>query len=318
MDEHMTPTTRTVATDDDSAHTAGPGQPIQARQAAGPAAPRALSPSRANDFKSCPLKFRYRTIDRIPEPPSAAAARGTLVHAVLQYLFSRAAAERTEATAAAAVPRLWTDLVRGDPDLATLPEAIDLDTWFGAARELLGRYFSMEDPARLEPDACELRLEVTLPDGVPTRGFVDRLDVSPGGLIRIVDYKTGKAPPAAYADDALFQLKFYALMLYRLRGVIAARLRLMYLGDGRLLEYTPDAAGLESFERSVVALWRAIERASASGDFPPRRSKLCDWCSFQPLCPAFGGTPPPYPVSPSDAARPGDVVRPADPVRPGD
>ncbi len=311
----MTPTARTVATDDGAAYTAQAKQP---RQPAGPAVPQALSPSRANDFKSCPLKFRYRVIDRIPEPPSAAAARGTLVHAVLQYLFTRDAAERTETVAAAAVPRLWADLVRGQPDLATLPEAIDLDAWFGAVRELLGRYFSMEDPARLEPDACELRLEVTLPDGVPTRGFVDRLDVSPDGLIRIVDYKTGKAPPAAYADDALFQLKFYALMLYRLRGVIAARLRLMYLGDGQLLEYTPDAAGLESFERSVVALWRAIERASASGDFPPRRSRLCDWCSFQPLCPAFGGTPPPYPAGSGDVARPSDAVRPADPVRPGD
>ncbi|MGL5830057.1 MAG: PD-(D/E)XK nuclease family protein, partial [Angustibacter sp.] len=40
----------------------------------------ALSPSRAADFMQCPLRYRLRVIDRIPEPPSAAATRGTLVH----------------------------------------------------------------------------------------------------------------------------------------------------------------------------------------------------------------------------------------------
>lgn len=260
-----------------------------------PRLPRALSPSRAADFKSCPLKYRFRTIDRIPEPPSAPAARGTLVHAVLQELFTLPAAARTVGAATAVVPELWERLLDGRPDLAALPDATDADAWFESARQLLHRYFGLEDPSLIEPAACELRLEVVLPGGVPTRGFVDRLDISSTGLIRIVDYKTGKAPSAAFADDALFQLKFYALMLYRLRGVTAARLRLMYLGDGQLLEFTPTEAGLQSFERSVVALWRAIELAVASGSFPPRRSALCNWCSFRTLCPEFGGTPPPYP-----------------------
>lgn len=262
-----------------------------------PAAPRppALSPSRAADFKSCPLKFRFRTIDRLPEPPSAAAARGTLVHAALQRMFDVPADARTEDDVAGTLPDLWSRMVADRPELADLPEVSDLQAWLAAARALVGTYFRMEDPRRFQPDACELRLEVTVAGDVPTRGFIDRLDVSPGGLIRIVDYKTGRAPAAAYADNALFQLKFYALMLYRLRGVVVTRLRLMYLGDGQLLEYSPTEAGLESFEQGVAALWSAIERARATGQFPPKRSKLCDWCAFRPFCPEFGGTPPPYP-----------------------
>ena len=35
----------------------------------------------------CPLLYRFRVIDRLPAPPSHAAARGTLVHAVLERLF---------------------------------------------------------------------------------------------------------------------------------------------------------------------------------------------------------------------------------------
>ena len=50
-----------------------------------------------------------------------------------------------------------------------------------------------------------------------------------------------------------------------------------------------------AFERQVVALWRAIERATETRTFPPRRGRLCDWCSFQALCPEFGGTTPPFP-----------------------
>ena len=42
-----------------------------------------LSPSRAADFKQCPLKYRFRSIDRLEEAPTPAAVRGTLVHAVL-------------------------------------------------------------------------------------------------------------------------------------------------------------------------------------------------------------------------------------------
>jgi putative RecB family exonuclease len=266
-----------------------------------PAAPeatgrrRALSPSRAADFKLCPLKYRFRAIDRIPEPPSHAAARGTLVHSILEKLFARPAQGRTEAWVADAVPVLWSALLDRSPDLGGLVDDADLDGWFAAARGLVHTYFSLEDPARFDPDGCELRLEVTVRDDVPLRGFVDRVDVSAEGLVRIVDYKTGKAPPPAYVGDAMFQLKFYALMWYRLRGTVPARLRLIYLGNGELVEYTPDETELAAFERSVASLWSAVERAAATGDFPPRRNRLCRWCSFQHLCPAFGGTPPPYP-----------------------
>lgn len=261
-----------------------------------PTAPRALSPSRAADFRSCPLKFRYRTIDRLPEPPSAAAARGTLVHAALERMFQAESAERTTERTTASLPDLWAEMLTARPELAGLPEVSDLPTWFEAAAALVRTYFTMEDPTGFQPEACELHLEATVGDGVPVRGIIDRVDVSPGGLIRIVDYKTGRSPAPAWADSALFQLKFYALMLYRLRGVVVARLRLIYLGNAQFLEYTPDEAGLLAFERTVETLWAAIRRATESGDFPPKRSRLCDWCAFKPFCPEFGGTPPPYPL----------------------
>ena len=114
----------------------------------------------------------------------------------------------------------------------------------------------------------------------------------------MVDYKTGKAPPEARAlaeFKAMFQMKFYAVALLRSRGVLPARLRLIYLADGQVLDYTPDLDELLRFEKTLMAIWRAIQSAGATGDFRPNPSRLCDWCAHHAHCPAFGGTPPPYP-----------------------
>ena len=85
---------------------------------------------------------------------------------------------------------------------------------------------------------------MTLPDGLLLRGYVDRLDVAPNGALRVVDYKTGSMPREAFEAKALFQMKFYALVLWRTRGVVASQLKLLYLGDGDALTYAPDEAEL--------------------------------------------------------------------------
>jgi putative RecB family exonuclease len=261
--------------------------------------PRALSPSRASDFMTCPLLYRFRVIDRIPEPPTPATARGTLVHAVLERLFDRPAAERTPAVAAEMLEPEWLRLCEGNAGLAELfSEAEQRGQFIADAHAALAGYFRLEDPRRLEPAEREWYVEASLPSGLRLRGYVDRLDVSPAGDIRVVDYKTGKVPLEAYEASALFQMKFYALVIWRLRGVIPRMLQLMYLsGDGEVLRYSPDEADLRATERKLDALWAAISRARDTGDFRPRPSKLCDWCRHKALCPEFGGTLPPLPES---------------------
>ncbi len=255
-----------------------------------------LSPSRAGDFMTCPLLFRYRTIDRLPQAPSSAATRGTVVHSVLERLFDLPAAERTLEAAAGLLRPEWEKLVEAEPEVAGLFEdAESLTTWLESARELLAGYFTLEDPTRLEPAERERLVEVVLPGGLRLRGIVDRLDRAPTGDVRVVDYKTGRAPGEMFEGKALFQMKFYALVLWRTTGVVPRLLQLMYLGDREVLRYSPDEADLRATERKLLALWTAIERATQLRDFPPRPSKLCDWCDHQALCPSFGGTPPPFP-----------------------
>jgi putative RecB family exonuclease len=255
-----------------------------------------LSPSRAADFKTCPLLYRFRTIDRIPEPPTPDQARGTLVHAILEKLFDLPAADRTKAQAAALVAPQWERLCAEQPLLADLFGETGAPAEFLESTDgLLDGYFAVEDPRRLEPAERECLVEAVVDNTLLIRGYVDRLDRSPAGDLRVVDYKSGGAPREAFEARALFQLKFYALVLWRTRGVVPKALRLLYLKDAEACDYTPDVEELARFERNLVALWRAIDRATQERDFRPQPGRLCNWCSHQSRCPAFGGTPPPFP-----------------------
>ena len=264
-----------------------------------------LSPSRATDFMTCPLLYRFRVLDRLPEPPSPVAARGTLVHAVLERLFDEPQGSRTPEAARSLVPSQWDRLLADQPELAAMFAGdSERDAWFDEAREMLDRYFTLEDPNRLEPTHREMSVEAMLESGLMLRGYIDRLDVARTGELRIVDYKTGTAPREEYEARALFQMKFYALALWRARGIIPKMLQLIYLGNGELVRYVPDEGDLLATERKINALWRAIDRARTTGDWRPHPSRLCDWCSHQALCPAFGGSPPPLPPEPNPVPEP--------------
>lgn len=271
-----------------------------------PPTPRpALSPSRATDFKQCPLLYRFRAIDRLPEATSAAQLRGSVVHAALEQLYGLPAGLRSPDTARSLVQRAWDQIVAAEPELAGELDPGQPTQLLEDARALVSGYYRLEDPTRFDPQCCEQRVEVELADGTLLRGYIDRIDVAATGELRVVDYKTGKAPPAARAlaeFKAMFQMKFYAVALFRSRGVPPTRLRLIYLADGQLLDYSPDRDELLRFEKTLMAIWRAIQSAGETGDFRPNPSRLCDWCPHQQRCPAFGGTPPPYPGWPTEPA----------------
>jgi putative RecB family exonuclease len=278
---------------------------------AGPAAGPSLSPSRASDFLNCPLLYRFRVIDRLPEPPSPAAARGTLVHAVLERLFDEPAAARTAQAAKALLDPQWERLVAEEPELAGLFAADeDRGAWLAEASQMIDRYFTLEDPARIEPRHREHAVQAVLESGLLVRGYIDRLDVAASGEVRIVDYKTGTAPKEEYEAQALFQMKFYAVVLWLTQGRVPKLLQLMYLGNGEVVRYEPDESDLRATIRKIEALWRAIDRARSAGDWRPRPSRLCSWCAHQAICPAFGGTPPPLP-EPGVPAAPEPPARPA-------
>jgi putative RecB family exonuclease len=253
-----------------------------------------LSPSRASDFKTCPQMYKFRSIDRIPTEPTVYQARGTTAHLALERLFSEPASTRTPERLYDLFREAWTELKATEfPDLFT---SVDEERRWGIeSLQLLADYFRMEDPSSFEPDELEMDLTVEI-GSMTIRGILDRMErveeVDAAGdrrsLLVITDYKTGKAPPEAYAQKAFFALKIYALLIRATRGITPDRVRLLYLNGPT--EYTMDINDrqLDAMHRQLEALWGAIEQAIETDRWPTRTSALCDWCDFKvDLCPAW-------------------------------
>jgi putative RecB family exonuclease len=245
-----------------------------------------LSPSSATDFKSCPQLFKYRAIDRVPEPVSAAAARGSLVHAVLERLFAEAPPLRTPERAESILDLLWRQL-RQDPEFR--PAGLSgpqEEGWLEEGRSLLGNYFKLEDPRALKAARLEWWVEYELPE-IHLRGIIDRVEERSDGSWVLTDYKTGRIPGESRELQAFFGLRFYALVCWRSFGVLPHEIRLVYLADPAVLTLSPNQRMLIAFERQMQALGKAVTRALDTGDWRPRPSPFCMSCPFQTRCPAW-------------------------------
>lgn len=245
-----------------------------------------LSPSRAGDFKTCPQLFKFRAIDRLEEPPSVYQARGTTAHLALQRLFDDPDVERTPERLYDLFREAWTE-IRGEEEFEGLFQDTEEERdWGLESMELLANYFSIEDPTAFDPEDRELDMLEDL-DGMVIRGILDRIDRDTDGRLVITDYKTGKAPPERYALSAFFALKIYALLIRNKLGETPKEVRLLYLNGPTLYRLPIDDRQLDAMDGQLRALWGAIERAMATGRFPARPGRLCNWCSYQEICPAF-------------------------------
>ncbi|MGH9113074.1 MAG: RecB family exonuclease, partial [Acidimicrobiales bacterium] len=252
--------------------------------------PRSLSPSKVSSFTDCALAFRFSVIDRLPEPPSPAATKGTLVHAALERLHLLPPDDRTLDAALGCLDGAAVAL-RDDPEYAGLELTADDEAAFrDDAAELVRNYFRLEDPRRVRAIGLELLLEADI-DGVQLRGIIDRLELDADGELIVTDYKTGSAPATQYERKRLSGVHIYSLLCEQLLGRRPRRVQLLYLRSPVAIVTEPSDRSTRGTRRTLGAVWQAVERACDREDFRPQPSRLCDWCSFQAYCPSFGGDP---------------------------
>jgi putative RecB family exonuclease len=278
--------------------------------------PGSLTPSKVSTFKDCALAFRLSVIDKLPEPPSLQAFKGTVVHRALELLmWEEQPGWRTPVAAATKLDRALEELLAGEEGAALGLGGAQLDEFVEDARQLVRNYFVLEDPNTVRVIGTELRLQVDLGpalgadmspatmaagDAPPSstagrlrlRGIIDRLELDQDGELVVTDYKTGRAPGQSQEQTRLGGVHFYAFLCEQLLGRRPARVQLFHLREPLAISTTPSDQSIAGLERQAVAIWAAVKRACVQEDFRPKPGRLCDWCGYHAYCPAMGGDLP--------------------------
>jgi putative RecB family exonuclease len=253
--------------------------------------PTSLSPSKVSTFKDCALAFRFSAIDKLPEPPSLPATRGTTVHKALELLFLAPPHERTPERAQACLLEALEHMAGHEDYLGLELTGEQADDFASESARMVERYFTLEDPRQIRPIGLELMLTAEL-GSLTVRGIIDRLELDDDGEFIVTDYKTGRAPSVAQEQSRLGGVHFYALLCERVLGKRPAKVQLVYLGNQpQVITTVPTEQSTRGLAKKVGAIWTAVERACENEDFRPKTSALCNWCAFQAYCPAFGGNP---------------------------
>lgn len=250
--------------------------------------PTHLSPSRLQDFRTCPRRYQHASIDRIPQPASYAATKGRLVHHVFEHLFRLPAAERTtdaaRALVAPACEAVLTDEVRSD---LAMDDAMQ-DRLRAETQAIIGVYVAMEDPREVDHEGVELRLSVTV-DGVPLLGILDRLDRDDEGNLVVVDYKTGSLPNRRYDAQTFANTELYAALCEASLGERPTKIRLLYVAQGEAIERPVTEPLLRARRASAAESWQRINRYYVDGEFPATPStNACRFCAYRDTCRANG------------------------------
>jgi putative RecB family exonuclease len=265
--------------------------------------PGSLTPSKVSMFKECALAFRLSAIDKLPEPPSLQAFKGTLVHRALELLmWEEEQGARTLSVAFDKLDRSVVELLAGTEGIALGLASEQVEELVEDARGLVANYFVLEDPNRVRVIGTELRLQVDMsaPTGeggdgpasrLRLRGIIDRLELDEQGELIVTDYKTGRAPGQSQEQARLGGVHFYALLCEQVLGRRPAMVQLFHLREPLAICSTPDDQSITGLERQATAIWAAVKRACLLDDFRPKPGPLCDWCGYHAYCPAWGGDP---------------------------
>lgn len=231
-------------------------------------------------FKSCPKGYEYKYIEKLPEDfVSIEGYLGTSVHTTLEWAYQ----ERIEGK---------------EPDLTDVHENFKQAFWnkenlektriikdgatvinyFDQGKEFITfffkRIFSCDNSTTLQ---LEHKFEICLADEIKYKGVIDRVAKGEDGIIRVIDFKTGRA----VHPMSNLQLPSYALYIFEQNIDNEICLCIEDLSKQRTMAIP--------FQREDVkyvrsGLLQEIEQILLTEDFKTNPSGLCRWCGYNQVC----------------------------------
>ncbi len=233
-----------------------------------------LSASDIDTYRTCPLKYKFARVFRIPQEPTIHQRFGILLHQVLERFHA------------------------GEQGAGTLPELLGLleAGWrrggFGDSEEerqlrgkaagALSRYHERFQSEDSEPVWFERAFAFKLGPHL-LRGRVDRVDRLPGGEYELIDYKTGRPKTGAQlADDV--QLSLYAVGAREAWSLDASQQAYYYLLDDQKVTVAEDGEDRSEWVRDVAM--EVADGILMQGFEPTPSFAACSVCDYRLVCPA--------------------------------
>jgi RecB family exonuclease len=234
-----------------------------------------LSASDIDTYRTCPLKYKFARVFRIPQEPTIHQRFGILLHQVLERFHGREGAAGSLSELLGSLDAGWRRGGFGDSE-----EERQLR---GKAAAALERYHERFQSEETEPMWFERPFTFKLGPHL-LRGRVDRVDRLPGGEYELIDYKTGRPKsPAQLADDV--QLSLYAVGAREAWSLEASSQAYYYLLDDEKVSIPASETGDRSEWIREVTL--EVAEGVLAQEFEPTPSyAACSVCDYSLMCPA--------------------------------
>ena len=241
-----------------------------------------LSFSRIDTYRSCPLRFRFSYIDKLPSAPATYLSFGTSIHTALEAFHDRTLFGMPSEE------DLLGFLYDGWDSSGFRRESREVQVReYRRAQDVLRRYHRRVRDDYRPAAETEKWFELPVGDHAMVVGSIDRIDVDDAGAYHVVDYKTGKLRDRQQVRHSL-QLAIYALACQHLYGVLPASVSLDFVVAGTEIRVPLDELDLDGARDAVERTALAV----LAEDYTPTPSRMCDWCDHRALCPAWEGGGP--------------------------
>lgn len=245
-----------------------------------------LSYSQIETFRTCPLHYKLKYIYGVPTPQSPSQSFGTSIHAALKKFYEavKSGEKPIDKLIYKCLEEVW---IKEGYSGKTHEEK-----FFEKGKVYLSGYLKEEFNPKNLPLVMEEKFTIPLVsknrDQRPIRigGKIDRLDVLLGGVVEIVDYKTGATIPSQKEVDENLQLSFYALAATSIpqepfgKKAEKIKLSLYYLDDQEKITTQRSQEQLNAAIEEIFKVRDDIEKS----DFKCSDHIFCQNCEYNLFC----------------------------------
>ena len=252
-----------------------------------------FSYSKMGMYQECPQKYKFRYIHMIPEQPKYYFAFGTALHSVMEFIYNP---EKdifpTLQEALSYFDTIWNKTTYEQKGYASMDKELE---GYAEGRRIIQSYYQTFTGKFIHPLSTELKSTLDI-DGLSLISIVDRMDYLGDGLVKILDYKTGKTvqrePDQLYMYQKVVENSPLIRTLVQQKDPSVKEVRV-----GQLSFYHLPTLHEMTFERApekeICSFWQRVLTVAdniRAGKFDPTPGeKQCRWCDYRNLCPVFTG-----------------------------